>query len=282
MTKWCIDPNEELEAGETYDETNAEANPLGPEAFDDAAPDSQAPALYAGPGGDLPPPPPLGNDDAYEQTGATNSEAAPALYAGPGGDLPPPPPFGNDDAYEQTGATNNYEEPLNVPDPDPLPQAASNSAAVDQDYLAPRGAPLDSAPSQQAPAPSRGGPRRQGNGGGRKRPQGGNGGRRNGGGQRQQQQQGGRRAQAAPQSAPRNAATRPQAAPRNPETLYGAPAPGGPLPSYGASAPLPSYGAAPGGFDELPSYGNRRSARNIVPVYTPNSQGQGQTYYYYY
>ena len=53
---------------------------------------------------------------------------------------------------------------------------------------------------------------------------------------------------------------------QNPSTLYGAPPTAiGPLAEYGASAPaLPSYGS-----DTLPSYGNRRSASNVVPVYVP-------------
>ena len=49
MSKWCIDPNEEPVPDQTYDETNASDEPLGPDDYED---DSQAEpeTLYGAPG----------------------------------------------------------------------------------------------------------------------------------------------------------------------------------------------------------------------------------------
>ena len=52
MSKWCIDPNEEIVPDSTYDENNAQDDPLGPgnESSNEAA------ALYEGPQSEYNPP----------------------------------------------------------------------------------------------------------------------------------------------------------------------------------------------------------------------------------
>lgn len=93
MSKWCIDPEAEVtpDSG-SYDESDAAAEPLGPETDNDKRPQSQDPqkpdTLYGAPGAgpdssgdDLPPPPPPAPRDgpSFEQTESTNTyETGPA------------------------------------------------------------------------------------------------------------------------------------------------------------------------------------------------------------
>ena len=79
MSKWCIDPNAEPVPDQTYDESEAQADPIGPEVADDSAATPQT--LYGAPGagpGDEEnfeiPPPPLGNEDAFEQAASSYDE----------------------------------------------------------------------------------------------------------------------------------------------------------------------------------------------------------------
>merc|ERR1711997_1003311 len=69
MSKWCIDPNEEPVPDQTYDETNASDEPLGPDDYED---DSQAEpeTLYGAPGqSEYNPPGGDGGDDYDYETG---------------------------------------------------------------------------------------------------------------------------------------------------------------------------------------------------------------------
>ncbi len=217
---------------QSYDETEAAAEPLGPgpDAADDSAAQAQAPAGYAGPGGA-----PLGD---FDDGALPDSQPPP----------PPPPPIDNSTPLGQDyGAPSGASDTRGAPTPDFAPSAS-----------APRG-------QQQQPA-QRGGPRRNGGGGGRRR-NGGGGRRRNGG-----NGGGTRRAQATPNTlydAPAPGGASGSLADFQDELpAYGAAAAAAsaPLPAYGAaSAPLPSYGAAP--VDSLPSY-NRN---NVAPSQNPYS-----------
>jgi len=238
MSKWCIDPNEEPVPDQTYDETNASDEPLGPDYEDDSAAEPEtlygapggAQSEYQGPGGDA------SNDYDYEDGGAILEPPAPAA----------------DEPFEQ--AESSYEEPVY----DTLDESAGQSYGGPTQPNSLYDAPVDAREGRQ-------GRGRQGrllgrNGGGpRRRP---NSNRRRG-------RQFGRRA------GPLSRRGRQQ---EDPSTLYGAPADTAiaPLAEYGASAPpLPSYGLS----DALPSYGNRRSASNVVPVYVPGPQ-RAQRYYH--
>ena len=156
MSKWCIDPNEEVVPDSTYDENDAADEPLGPETTESSRPD----ALYGAPGG--------GADYDYEEEDLA---------------IPPPPPEPEaDEPFEQTEST--YQEPVYDDYED------SASSALDTGY----GSPTAPAPAPRQGGPRRGGNgggprrnnrptgnRRKGNGGGRRRrPQGGQGGQRAG------------------------------------------------------------------------------------------------------
>ena len=130
MSKWCIDPNEEVVPDSTYDENDAADDPLGPETTESSRPD----ALYGAPGGG-----PADYSEDYEEEDLA---------------IPPPPPEPEaDEPFEQTEST--YQEPVYDDYED------SASSALDTGY----GSPTAPAP---APAPRQGGPRRGGNGGPRR------------------------------------------------------------------------------------------------------------------
>lgn len=84
MSKWCIDPNAEVVPDQTYDESDAEGEPLGPDSQDDSAATPQT--LYGAPGGafeeeafDIPPPPE--DEQAFEQAASSYDEPVTAPLA---------------------------------------------------------------------------------------------------------------------------------------------------------------------------------------------------------
>ena len=128
MSKWCIDPNEEVVPDQTYDESEAQDDPLGPdpEVTESSRPD----ALYGAPGG-------AGADYDYEEEDLSI----------------PPPPVPADEPFEQTEST--YEEPVYDDFED------NASSALDTGY----GSPTAPAPAPRQGGPRRnggggGGPRR--------------------------------------------------------------------------------------------------------------------------
>ena len=136
MSKWCIDPNAEVEPDQTYDESEAAAPPEGPETTNQAQADPQSPeTLYGAP--------PQGGDyDDY--------------------DLAPPPPLA-DEAFEQ--AESSFEEP--VFEIDDTQQGPSRPNSL---YDAPPSGPPRRGGGQQGGPRRGGGPRRNNrNGGGRRR-----------------------------------------------------------------------------------------------------------------
>lgn len=126
MSKWCIDPNEEVVPDQTYDESDAQDDPLGPdpEVTESSRPD----ALYGAPGG--------GDQPEYQDYEEEDLSIPP----------PPPPPV-EDEPFEQAEST--YEEPVY----DELDDSAAS--ALDTGYGSPAPAPT---------APRRNGGPRRGNG----------------------------------------------------------------------------------------------------------------------
>jgi len=124
MSKWCIDPNEEIVPDQTYDENSGD-EPLGPESDDE----SQPAQLYEGPGGD-------------EQSGYNPPESS-ADYEDYGDLLPPPDPSA-DETFEAAAST--YEEPVyeetpagqNYGGPAAQPNALYDAPPQDEYAAAPR------------------------------------------------------------------------------------------------------------------------------------------------
>ena len=91
MSKWCIDPNAEVVPDQTYDESDAAADPLGPEeTYDDSQPEALD-TLYGAPGAGEDYGAPLDLDE-YGEDAFSN-------------DLPPPPP--PRDSFEQAESSYN-------------------------------------------------------------------------------------------------------------------------------------------------------------------------------
>ena len=145
MSKWCIDPEAEPVPDQTYDESNAGDDPLGPDTDDESLPDT----LYGAPG-----------------AGAGADYAGPSDYEDYGDDLAPPPL--DDEAYEQ--AESSYDSPVYDVNTAAAPIAQNYDVPLDNDYEDQGAGQPDNlyeAPVQQPP------PRRNGNGGGGPRRQGG-------------------------------------------------------------------------------------------------------------
>merc|ERR1711981_510746 len=120
MSKWCIDPNEEIVPDSTYDGQSGD-EPLGPEYETDS--DEKPAQLYEGPGGndqqsgynppggdndyddysDLLPPPDPASDEPYEAAASTYEEPAYEEPAGNGYGGPAQQPNGLYDAPPQSG-----------------------------------------------------------------------------------------------------------------------------------------------------------------------------------
>jgi len=144
MSKWCIDPNEEVVPDSTYDENSGD-EPLGPDTFSDEKPAQ----LYEGPGG------PQDEQSGYNPPGGFNDYDDSF-------DLLPPPDPASEEPFE--AAASSYEEPI-----------VSYEEPAGQGYGGPTQQPIYDAPPQSdydAASLRREGRTGRRLGGGRRRPNG--------------------------------------------------------------------------------------------------------------